>query len=478
MTIDPLHDIRHKKAEYDIIVIGSGLAGLTGANRLARCGYSVLLLEQHDKLGGLATWFARKGGHIFDVSLHGFPVGMIKTCRKYWSPEIAQSIVQLKEIRFDNPQFSLSTTFDTEDFTRILKERFGVPKEAIAGFFQTVQKMDFFDDQTMTARELFEKFFPGRDDVMRMLMEPITYANGSDLDDPAITYGIVFSNFMSKGVFTFQGGTDQLIRKMQAELEKNGADIGVKCLVEKILIRDQKVCAVLVNGRTIRCKAVLSNANLLSTIHDLVGDEHFPEGFLESARQVRVNNSSCQVYLGIRKGETIDYAGDLLFSSEAARFDPKELRSKATTSRTFSFYYPSIRPGSDRFTIVASTNALYEDWAHLSPVDYQASKKKLIEVTIQCLEKYLPGVREKIDYTEAATPRTFRRYALHVKGASFGTKFEGLKVSMDLPKQIGGLFHTGSVGIIMSGWLGAANYGVIAAHDVDRYIGGCVAVSG
>ena len=32
-------------------------------------------------------------------------------------------------------------------------------------------------------------------------MEPITYANGSTLEDPAITYGIVFSNFMSKGVY-------------------------------------------------------------------------------------------------------------------------------------------------------------------------------------------------------------------------------------------------------------------------------------
>ena len=37
-------------------------------------------------------------------------------------------------------------------------------------------------------------------------MEPITYANGSTLEDPAITYGIVFSNFMQKGVYTFEGG--------------------------------------------------------------------------------------------------------------------------------------------------------------------------------------------------------------------------------------------------------------------------------
>lgn len=402
---------------------------------------------------------------------------MIKTCRKYWSEEIARSIIQLREIRFDNPQFSLTTTFDTEDFTRILKERFGISDETISSFFQTVSNMNFFDDQTMTVRELFERYFPGRDDVMRMLMEPITYANGSDLDDPAITYGIVFSNFMSKGVFTFQGGTDQLIGQMRAALENSGVDIGLKCLVDKIIINDRKAVAVrITNGQIIRCKAVLSNANLLSTIHELAGDEHFDQEFIDQANKVRVNNSSCQVYLGIKKGETIDYVGDLLFTSEAAKFDPNELRSRGTTSRTFSFYYPSIRPGSDRFTIVASTNARYDDWVALSPAEYRTAKEELIEATIHCLEKYLPGVRDKIDHAEAATPRTFQRYALHVKGASFGTKFEGLKVSLDLPKQIKGLFHTGSVGIIMSGWLGAANYGVIVAHEVDRYLSGAQAV--
>jgi hypothetical protein len=41
---------------------------------------------------------------------------------------------------------------------------------------------------------------------------------------------------------------------------------------------------------------------------------------------------------------------------------------------------------------------------------------------------------------------------------------------MDIGKQVGGLYHTGSVGIIMSGWLGAANYGVITANEVDRYL--------
>ncbi|MCA9195579.1 MAG: hypothetical protein KDB03_27595, partial [Planctomycetales bacterium] len=121
-----------------------------------------------------------------------------------------------------------------------------------------------------------------------------------------------------------------------------------------------------------------------------------------------------------------------------------------------------------RFAIVSSTNARFEDWMFPTEVEYEASKQDLIETTLDALEKYVPDIRNKIDHVEVATPRTFQHYTKHLSGASFGTKFEGLAVSRNLPDQIRGLYHAGSVGIIMSGWLGAINYGVIVANDVDQ----------
>jgi phytoene dehydrogenase-like protein len=457
--------------QYDVVVIGGGLGGLTAANVLARAGRSVLLAEQHHKLGGLATWF-RRGESIFDVALHGFPVGMIKSCRRYWSSEIADSIVQLKDIRFDNPMFSLSTTFDRHDFTRLLIERFGVPAATVAAFFDAARNMNFYDDQTTTTGQLFERFFPGRDDVVRLLMEPITYANGSTLEDPALTYGIVFSNFMSKGVYTFRGGTDHLIGLIDQELRHSGVDVRTRAAVERVHAVGRRVESVTIGGRHVKARAVVSNANLLGTILNLVGPEPWDHDFLEKAKAVRLNNSSTQVYMALRPERPIEESqcGDLLFSSVAPKFRTDLLLSRNVTSRTFSFYYPKTRPGANRCVVVASTNANYADWSGLSKPDYEAGKRDLIETTLTAIERYIPDIRERLEYVEAATPLTFERYTKHLAGASFGTKFEGLAVSRSLPEQIAGLYHAGSVGIIMSGWLGAVNYGVIVANDVDAFL--------
>lgn len=464
---DPLAGARER---YDVVVIGSGLAGLTAANLLGRAGFSVALLEQHYNLGGMATWFKRRGGHVFDVSLHGFPVGMKKTCRRYWSKPIADSITQLESIRFDNPQFAFETDFTREDFTRQLVERFRLERATVDAFFEHLRGMNFYDDSGATAAELFEHFFPGRNDVHRLLMEPISYANGSTLEDPAISYGIVFSNFMSQGVFTFSGGTDKLVREMKAELARSGVALFNSVQVERIVVEGGRAAGVLAEGRFLAADVVLSNANLRTTVLELVGREHFRPDFAAQVERVRLNNSSCQVYFGVRAGESIPFVTDLLFSSTRPTFDSPSLCDFRGESRTFSFYYPKTRPGSDRYTIVSSTNAHYADWASLPEERYEREKQRLIADTLAALERHVPGIGAKIDHAEASTPRTFRFYTQHQQGASFGTKFEGLQPSMKLSDEIPGLYHAGSVGIIMSGWLGAANYGAITANRADAFL--------
>ena len=475
MARDTLANLRDY---YDVVVIGSGLGGLTGANCLAKQGHSVLLLEHHYQFGGLATWFKRAGGHIFDISLHGFPVGMIKSCKRYWTKEIADSIVQLKNIRFINPQYDLKTTFDRSDFTKILQTSFNIAKNKVEEFYDHMANMDYFANDKRSIGDLLEEFFPGRNEIKRLLLEPISYANGSSLVDPAIAYGIVFSNFMKKGIYTFKDGTDSLIKKMVKELRNNGADLRRQCLVEEVVTNkvDEKhtVEGVVVNGKKIRCGAVLSNANLKNTIEKLFGLSKLPKEFADQAKSVRLNSTSCQVYIGLKKGVSIPDVGDLIFTSESPSFSTDELTDFHTTSRTFSVYYPDTRPDrkEPRYSIVASINAKWQDWQKLSDEDYTQAKNRLCEESVVALEKIIPDIRNKIDHLEAATPRTIQHYTHHASGASFGTKFEGLDVSSQLPDYAPGLYHAGSVGIIMSGWLGTINYGVITANKIDRFLRG------
>ena len=57
--------------EYDAIIVGGGLGGLTAGAKLAREGKKVLLIEQRDVPGGCAATFMR-GDYTIEASLHGF----------------------------------------------------------------------------------------------------------------------------------------------------------------------------------------------------------------------------------------------------------------------------------------------------------------------------------------------------------------------------------------------------------------------
>ena len=65
LIVVPKDVLKGVRDEYDVVIIGSGLAGLTAANTLARGGYTVLLREHHYQPGGMTTWFKRRNGHIF-----------------------------------------------------------------------------------------------------------------------------------------------------------------------------------------------------------------------------------------------------------------------------------------------------------------------------------------------------------------------------------------------------------------------------
>ena len=55
--------------DYDVIIIGSGIGGITCGALLSNAGYKTLVLEKHYLLGGRASSY-KKDGCIVDTFIH------------------------------------------------------------------------------------------------------------------------------------------------------------------------------------------------------------------------------------------------------------------------------------------------------------------------------------------------------------------------------------------------------------------------
>ena len=62
-------NVKPSTNEFDVIVIGSGMGGMTTATALSRMDHKVLILEQAQAIGGLTHSFTRDG-FSWDVGLH------------------------------------------------------------------------------------------------------------------------------------------------------------------------------------------------------------------------------------------------------------------------------------------------------------------------------------------------------------------------------------------------------------------------
>ena len=335
--------------------------------------------------------------------------------------------------------------------------------------------MNFYDDQSMTTRELFDKFFPGREDVIRLLMEPITYANGSTLEDPAISYGIVFSNFMSKGVFTFEGGTDRLIGLMEAELQQERrrylhqvpTSTRIDCQRRPRARRRGQRPHDPHAGRGVERQSQ-------ATIFHLVGEEYFDRG-------VRRRGPG-------RAAQQFQHAG--LHGAQAGRADRRiDGRPAVQLDRAAVSHRAAAEPRHHQphVFVLLPADAARRPAAVPDRLQHERQLRRLGEALND--EEYEASKRD-LDRNDARRARQVRAErpradrprrgldagdvpALHASTSTAPASARSSKAwpsAAALPQQIAGLYHAGSVGIIMSGWLGAMNYGVIVANEVDSQL--------
>ncbi|MER3545791.1 MAG: hypothetical protein C4311_14665 [Chloroflexota bacterium] len=165
----------HLRWDFDAIVIGSGMGGLTVASLLAQMRrWRVLVLEQHFKLRGFTHTFQRPGGYRWDVGLHyvgemapgRLPrqlMDFITQGRVAWNP--MPSPLE----RFVYPDFTFEAPVGEEDFRQALVEHFPEERSAIARYFADVRRAVRWFRAYVVAQTL-----PGRlSGIVRRILAPL-----------------------------------------------------------------------------------------------------------------------------------------------------------------------------------------------------------------------------------------------------------------------------------------------------------------
>lgn len=456
---------RGRGADYDAIVIGSGLGGLSCGAAFARQGFRPLVLERHVKPGGYATAFDRPGGFRFDVSLHSTTVG-----RRDGVYNLIAGFPEITGVEFV-PHPTLFRAIYPDHDIRVAQRDPGAFVEQLCGLFPQERTgiAGLFDDMSGLATDIGRlSAARGQVDMSRFPVEYPHLVRFADktwgqmvdarLSDPRLKaivssqcgyyglppsklasfyYAMPFMSYLAQGGFYPRGRSQDLSNAFARYIEQHGGTVLLGTPVERILRDGGAACGVrTADGREFRGRAVISNANPFDTFGRLLGDDAVLAECRSAWQQYEVSLSSFQVFLGLKE----DLVGKLgIADSElfvATGYDPEEdyARSAAGDVEHGGFgvsLYDNIYRGyspTGKNTVNIMTLQGYAPWEPYE-ADYLAGRKEAYRQAKERIaavlvrkaeERLLPGLAAAIEVMEIGTPLTNLRYTGHYRGAVYG----------------------------------------------------------
>ena len=451
--------------EYDAIIIGSGLGGLSCAAAFARQGFRPLVIEQHDKPGGYATAFTRPGGFRFDVSLHSTSVGERSGIYNLIGgfPEITEPEFLLHPTLFRAiyPDHDIRVAQrDLPGYVKTVTDLFPDEKEGIAGLFadmgglaQDIQRLSSAHGNVDMSR--FAQDFPSlarlynktwgemvqvriRDSKLRAILSgQWGYYGLPPSRLSCFYYALPFMGYLTQGGFYPKGRSQDISNSFVRYIEGHGGTVFLNTKVNRILLKgDAATGVVTADGKEFTSKVVVSNANPFETFRTMLPEQKFTTAYEEKWKLYSVSLSCFQVFLGLKE-DIVRKAG--LTDSEIfvePSYDPEAgyasaLRADVEHGGMGVTLYDNI----DRAYSPAGKNTVniltlqgYEPWDRFekdyaagNKSEYNKQKARMADVLIQRVEqKLLPGLTKAIEVKEIATPLTNVRYTRTHRGAIYG----------------------------------------------------------
>jgi phytoene desaturase len=503
---------------FDAIIVGAGTGGLTAGAILAKHGHSVLVCDQHYVAGGNATVF-RRPGYEFDVGLHYIgdcgPNGLIpRVLREAGVDDV--SFLDLDPDAYDIfhfPDFSFPVPSDLDIYRDRLVSFFPSERRGIDRYIKMLRQA-----WVMAAipnnpwRALWQ--WPSVLLPFRYLNKTLEAFFDSCTDDPklrAVWMGnqIIYTQPPSRlasmmhilGTMHYmqgpcypEGGGQVISDRLAESIEANGGKILLRATVEAIHVEDGKATGItLMNRHTgrrhVQAPVVISNADLMVTMRDLVGLEHFSEQTRKQFDTFEMAPGLGVVYLGATPDveRPLPRCNHVVFPE----YDVEPLYAATKRGEMYPNPYccvtvasakdpdnPHVAPeGVINMQLMGvapsppaswgTTDAAFADGSYRKDPAYLDAKEAFTQRMLDLASQVYPDLKEQVQFIETCTPLTHVRYTGSTNGTSYGlaqTPEQFLFQRPDVETEIDGLYLCGASiraghgipGVMQSGLAAAA----------------------
>ena len=433
--------------DFDVIIIGGGMGGLSCAAFLVSSGLKTLILEKRRTLGGCCTSFIKKG-FTFDWSVQS-----IGECHK---DGIIGRILSKLEV-FDDIKFipvEPARLYHFPDFTFEQSSHLDIHIEKLCQFFpkekKSIKKVYYYfqeiykeitrmGDKKNLKEFRFDKLFPYcyqyHSTTLKAFLDSIIYDNRlKSLISARSSYVLLppeeasligmaalEMSYFSGGTFVVKGKVEDLPLLIAKGIRNKGGEIWLKSKAEKVIVENNQVKGVIVNNQFISSKVVVIAKDVLTGLLKLVGEKKFPLRYIKRLKNMIPSLSYFITYLGIEGNIPFTSSNQEFFSSYNLKKEYDNIK-KGVFDPNASFYLmaPSLlnqsHAPSGYSTVCLSYKAPYQI-LH----GWEKSKRYILaDHLIKKAKKVIPNIEKRIKVKWISTPKTIFKITGGTMGAAYG----------------------------------------------------------
>ncbi|MBN1255618.1 MAG: NAD(P)/FAD-dependent oxidoreductase [Deltaproteobacteria bacterium] len=486
--------------QYDVIIIGGGMGGLTAGALLVRWGLRVLLLEQGERTGGYVTSFKRSG-FTFDAT--GAFLGGCEEGEEFYT--ILEQTDALRHLSFlpietsrnIYPDFTLDLNLQGgfEAYISGVKGLFPQEQRGLEQYFSLIRKIgeeiNRFEGRTWWHTILFPFFFWHLIRYQRASLGAILdqYFRSAGIKQvlatlpahlPPSRLSLLFTatlitKVLAQRVWYPRGGMGAIPQALERAFVEGGGKVRLKTVVERIEVKGGRVQGVITKeGDFFSAQRVVAAINIRRALHDLL-PEAYRRRVSGVVRGLEYSLSSFLVYLGVKIDlDRRAYPYFTYISPGDAEVEYEQLRKgEMPDDPSMIITIPtlldsSLAPGGHHIVriMTPAPSAFRNEWGWHDRSRYRTIKDEMAQRLIRLVEvRYMPVLSERIKVIEAATPFTLERYTANEKGATYGLAPTPGQIGVGRPAN-----KTPLRGLYLAGHYTRPAHGIVGAALSGRFV--------